>query len=213
MKSYKIKYMHSILKLKSILFKIIKLKRTVFTFFYCSLIGLKFNSTWQFVGKPVVLKPPFWISDRNNRISIGNNFKAISKFSSNSIGCFQPVMLNARYPESRIIIGDNVGISGSTLKAMSLIEIGNNVLIGSGCLICDNDSHPLNLKDRNDDSKTVSKPIIIKNDVFIGARVIITKGVEIGQGAVVGSGAVVTKNVIAYSIVAGNPAKFIKYLK
>lgn len=205
--------MYSIVKLKSILLKIIKLKRTIFTLFYCSLVGLKFNSTWQFIGKPVVFKPPFWISDRNDRISIGNNFKAISKFSSNSIGCFQPVMLNARYPESKIIIGNNVGISGSTLKAMKLIEIGDNVLIGSGTLICDNDSHPLHPKDRNDDSKIVCRPIIIKNDVFIGARAIIMKGVEIGEGAVVGSGAVVTKNVIPYSIVAGNPAKLIKYIK
>ena len=205
--------MYSTLKLKSILLKIIKLKRTIFTFLYCPFIGLKYNSTWQFIGKPVVLKPPFWISDRNDRISIGNNFKAISKFSSNSIGCFQPVMLNARYPKSKIIIGDNVGISGCTIKAMTLIQIGDNVIIGSGALICDNDSHPIDPKERNDDSKTVSKPIIIKNDVFIGARAIIMKGVEIGEGAVVGSGAVVTKNVIAYSIVAGNPAKFIKYIK
>jgi acetyltransferase-like isoleucine patch superfamily enzyme len=68
-------------------------------------------------------------------------------------------------------------------------------------------------ENRNDDSKIVCKPIVIEDDVFIGARVIVTKGVLIGRGAVVGAGAVVTKDVPPFSVVAGNPAKVIRYLK
>lgn len=53
--------------------------------------------------------------------------------------------------------------------------------------------------------------IVIGDDVWIGANAIICSGVTIAQGAIVAAGAVVTKNVDAYSIVGGNPAKHIKY--
>jgi acetyltransferase-like isoleucine patch superfamily enzyme len=53
--------------------------------------------------------------------------------------------------------------------------------------------------------------IIIGNDVWIGLNVIMLDGVTIGDGAVIGAGAVVTKDIPPYAIVAGNPAKIIKY--
>lgn len=53
--------------------------------------------------------------------------------------------------------------------------------------------------------------IIVKDDVWIGCNAIICSGVTIGQGAIVAAGAIVTKNVEPYSIVGGNPAKFIKW--
>jgi acetyltransferase-like isoleucine patch superfamily enzyme len=54
-----------------------------------------------------------------------------------------------------------------------------------------------------------SRPIVIEDDVFIGARAIILKGVTIGKGCVVGAGAVVAKSVPPYSVVVGNPAKVV----
>lgn len=188
-------------------------KRLLMTWIYCQVSGLKFNRTWQLMGRPVVLRPPFWVKDRKNRIIIGDHFSANSSFSSNSIGCFQPVMLNAYYSKSMIIIGNHVGISGSTIKAMELVKIGNNVLIGSGALISDNDSHPLRVEDRNNNSKINCKPIYIDDGAFIGARAIINKGVHIGEGAVVGAGSVVTRHVPPRAVVAGNPARIVKYLK
>ena len=56
-----------------------------------------------------------------------------------------------------------------------------------------------------------TKPIIIGNDVWIGARVIIMDGIKIGNGAVIAAGAIVTKDVPPYAIVGGVPAKIIKY--
>ena len=53
--------------------------------------------------------------------------------------------------------------------------------------------------------------IIVEDDVWIGARTVILSGVRIGQGAIIAAGSVVTKDVEPYSIVAGNPAKLIKY--
>jgi maltose O-acetyltransferase len=55
-------------------------------------------------------------------------------------------------------------------------------------------------------------PIIIEDDVWIATRATILKGVHIGKGAVVAAGAVVTRNVPAYSIVGGVPARVIKTL-
>ena len=57
------------------------------------------------------------------------------------------------------------------------------------------------------------KPVTIKRGAWIGTRATILPGVTIGEHAVVGAGSVVTKNVEAYTVVAGNPAKFLRTLK
>ena len=113
-----------------------------------------------------------------------------------------------------IKIGNNVGISHTAITATQSVEIGDDVLIGSNCMIADTDFHPLDADIRrecpNDLTKTKSAPIKIEKDVFIGARSIILKGVTIGEGSIVGAGSVVTKDIPANEIWAGNPAKFIK---
>lgn len=57
----------------------------------------------------------------------------------------------------------------------------------------------------------INKPVIIENDVWIGKDVKILSGIHIGNGAVIGAGAVVTHDVPDYAIVAGSPAKIIRY--
>ena len=192
---------------------IIKSFYKIKTLLYCIIMFTKYNSTWVFVGRPFFLTPPLWYKNRKGAIQIGDHFRAISKFQKNSIGVFQPVLINAAHPGSKIVIGNNVGISGATIKAVSTITIGNNVLIGSGALIMDNDSHPIDSEIRAAEHIVIGKPITIEDDVFIGARAIILKGVTIGKGAVIGSGSVVTKDVPAYTVAAGNPARIVKHLK
>ena len=103
------------------------------------------------------------------------------------------------------------------------IIIGDNVRIGGDCIIMDTDAHNLDYKIRtsrktNENGESIdvlsakSKPIIIENDVLIGTRCIILKGVTIGARSIIGSGSVVTKSIPADCIAAGNPCKVIKYI-
>ncbi len=111
----------------------------------------------------------------------------------------------------RIIIGEGVGISNSTIISMNQVIIENNVKIGGSCKIYDTDFHSLRYKDRiSDDSNIQSRPIKIKNGAFIGAHSIILKGVTIGEKSIIGAGSVVTKSVPDGEIWGGNPAKFLK---
>ena len=184
---------------------------TVPTFLNCIRSGIQFDPTYQIIGRPLIIKP-YFLTGKGGRLIIGKYFKANNKVNSNSIGLIQPCIFNISTPGSLIKLGNNVGISGSTINATLSITIGNDVLIGSGCIITDTDSHPLSVIDRinNNLSAIQSKPIIICDNVFIGARSIILKGVTIGEGSVIGAGSVVSKDVPPNTVCAGNPAKFIK---
>ena len=169
-------------------------------------------------GRCYVIRPNFFLRNIFNAkygtLEIGKNFTCNNKLTSNSVGIFQPCMFNISAPYSKITIGDNVGISGSTINASISVIIGNNTIIGSGCLITDTDSHPLNAEHRllgdGGSEYTKKKGIIIGNNVFIGARCIIMKGVTIGDGAVIGAGSVVTRDIAENFIAAGNPAQEIR---
>ena len=169
---------------------------------YCLVKGIKWHYTWRFNGLPLIRKR------KGGQIEIGRNFTANSAFASNSLGVFQRCIVSAG-AGACIRIGNHVGISGVTIHAAKSIFIGNYVMIGSGALITDTDAHPLNPERRRLGGGGCSKPIVIEDDVFIGARAIVLKGVTLGHGCVVGAGAVVTKDVVAGCVVAGNPAKVV----
>ena len=132
-----------------------------------------------------------------------------------------------------ITIGNHSYIGGGTFISRSSIEIGDNVTIAWGGTIYDHDSHSLDYMKRRKDiddelddirngrnfiqnkdwSDVNCKPIKICDDAWIGMNVIILKGVTVGEGAIVGAGSVVTKDVPAWTVVAGNPAGVVKELK
>lgn len=189
---------------------------------YAYRTGIKYRQGYVIKGKACVIRQRFVTLKRLcgqnvsiGKLIIGKNFKCNNTFTSNSIGCYQRCMFNISTSNSIISIGDDVGISGTSINAMSLVSIGNNVLIGAGCLITDNDSHPLHYADRYTEKTEDIKraPIYIEDNVFIGTRSIILKGVTIGKGAVIGAGSVVTKDIPPFCVAAGNPAKVIKELK
>lgn len=176
-----------------------------FKLFYwlsCRANGVKYDWSWELRGKPILR------AGRNGRVSIGKRFTACSVSWRSTLGVLQPVIVRTVSPGAEICIGDDVGMSGCTVSAAKSITIGSRVMIGSGALIMDSDYHPLNPVERQKRStKGNSRAVVIADDVFIGARAIITKGVKIGEAAVVSAGAVITKDVAPWTIVGGNPAR------
>lgn len=87
------------------------------------------------------------------------------------------------------------------------VVIGNRVIVGPNVVIRDTDDHEIFLKG---EKRPECLPVIIKDNVWIGANAIILKGVVINEGSVIAAGSVVVKNVPANCIAGGNPAKIIK---
>ena len=98
---------------------------------------------------------------------------------------------------------------GVRIMSAEKIEIGDACMIAHGAYISDADWH--GIYDRAQPVGT-TKPINIKDNVWIGDSAIVCKGVTIGKNSIIGAGAVVTKDVPENCIYAGNPAKFIKKL-
>lgn len=163
----------------------------------CESIGR--NVRWH--GMPQVIG--------DGRLRIGNGV---------SVGHQQSWILGLKvYDDALLEIGDH-----SIINYRTMISVAQRVTIGSYCLfageimIFDNSSHPLAAQARRDNlpmgQEDVS-PVVIEDDVWIGTRSLIMKGVTIGQGAVVAAGAVVTKDVPPLTVVGGNPARVLKEIE
>jgi acetyltransferase, cysE/lacA/lpxA/nodL family len=85
------------------------------------------------------------------------------------------------------------------------IHIGSNTTVSQGAYLC-TASHDIT----NPLNPLITAPIVIEDQAWIGAKAFVGMGVTIGQGAVVGATASVYKNVEPWTVVGGNPAKFIK---
>jgi len=122
------------------------------------------------------------------------------------------------YPGTRVYcpkgltIGNHVVVSAYTIiNASGTVTIGDYSLLGYGCKVLSANhtipqGHDLIWGAGHD-----HKPVVIEKGAWVGAHVIVLPGVTVGEGAVVGAGAVVTRDVEPFSIVAGVPAKHIRY--
>ena len=107
-----------------------------------------------------------------------------------------------------LVIGNGTYLNRNTLIVCEeRVEIGKNCKIAWDVIIMDSDLHPI-----NDSSPIVNKPVRIEDDVWIGCRSIVLKGVTIGRGAVIAAGSVVTKDIPPGTIYGGSPAKLIAAL-
>lgn len=152
--------------------------------------------------------PALQINRNSGVVSLGNNvmFNSYTDHSWNS-KCKLIVLANAT-----LTIGDDSGMNGVMIYCSQKVLIGNHVKIGGGTRISDSNHHSLDYKIRrtSEDSKNAkSAPVIIGDDVFIGANCYIGKGVTIGDRSIVAAGSVVVKSIPADEIWGGNPAKFI----
>lgn len=143
-------------------------------------------------------------------ISIGKN-SSIGKFAT--LTAWDKFQNQTFFPE--ISIGNNVQIGDfSHITCINRITIGNNVLTGKNVLITDN-SHGQSVAEQACIAPAkrplYSKgPVVIEDNVWIGEKTSILPGVNIGYGAIIGANSVVTKDVPAFSVVGGNPARLIK---
>lgn len=126
----------------------------------------------------------------------------------------------------KITIGDYSEVrENSFIGSVEDVSIGNYVIISNNVKIYDNNNHPIDPAVRKNmcingfygDSwrwtHSDHSPVIIKDNVWIGEKVTILKGVTIGEGSIIGCNSVVTKDVPPYSIAAGNPAKVVKFIE
>lgn len=154
---------------------------------------------------------------KNAIIDKGCSFDSKSKLHPN-VHVLENCIINNSEINSYTYLGKNCLVQNTTIG--KFCSIANEVLIGLGAHPIDNfstsplfyrkkNTFNINLIDKDLDFVEYKKTTI-KNDVWIGARVIILDGVTIGNGAIIASGSVVTKDVVDYTIVAGVPAKVIK---
>ena len=99
---------------------------------------------------------------------------------------------------------------GCSLVATQHVRIGARCHIGPYTMMLDNDFHRVEPERRLE--RPPSKPIIVEDNVWIGARVIVMAGVTVGEDSCIGAGSVVTSDVPKRSLFAGVPAKFIRGL-
>lgn len=99
--------------------------------------------------------------------------------------------------------------NGTYLNRNTLVVCEKEIIIGENCkiawdvIIMDSDLHPIN------SNPIINKPVHIGDKVWIGCRSIILKGVTIGRGAVIAAGSVITKDIPAYTVWGGAPARYI----
>lgn len=111
----------------------------------------------------------------------------------------------------RLTIGDNTAINTDCIiTALESVEIGANVMFAPRVYVLDVD-HRFDRRDVPIPQQGYTvRPVVIEDDVWIGAGAVITKGVRIGKGAIIGANSVVTRDVPAYMIAAGAPARVVR---
>jgi len=177
----------------------------------------------RLAGKLIPYKKSLFILDKTSNVQLGGNLvtnancikkngrSAIIRLDKNALlkteGSF------SIYYDCDIIVFENGELelgsgffnSNVKIRCKDKIKIGKEVAISHDVTIMDSDAHNINFE-----GYQMTKPIIIGNNVWIGSRALILKGVNIGDGAIIAAGAVVTKDVPPYTLVAGVPAKVIK---
>lgn len=161
-------------------------------------------------GKNIKVKyknPSLWHQyGGTGHITIGNNVTFIS-YGDHSYNCRCKIMVEK---DANLTIGNNTGFNGVLICCQESITVGDNVNVGGGTRIFDTDHHPIDWQERrlNKRDKIKHAPIVIEDDVFIGAGCYIMKGVTIGEKSIVAAGSVVTKSIPKMEIWGGQSCSF-----
>ena len=175
-----------------------KLIKNIFSFFKFIPIVNKFFFQWKLAKVPFPILFVNFIFQRLFRVNSKVPFPV--HYTSRVIG-----FNNIKLKRDSNTVGSFCLSNNCYIQALQGVEIGDNFLFAPGTTII-SVNHGVNNEYKND--HTI--PIIIGDNVWLGANVTILPKVELGNNVVVGAGSVVTKSFPANSIIAGNPAKLIK---
>lgn len=151
---------------------------------------------------------------RENSIVLGHEVRLLAGWRSNRVGLSNPVLLQT-FGNGIIEIGDHSGGSAIVLSSRSKITVGRHVNLGGNVRVFDHDFHSLDPQQRRlplkeQETHIRSMPVVIGDDVFVGANAVILKGVTLGDRCIVAAGSVVFKGEYpADSLIAGNPASIV----
>jgi acetyltransferase-like isoleucine patch superfamily enzyme len=154
---------------------------------------------------------------KRGAIRLGDNVSINSRTGSNLVGRTNPTIFHCM-GDGHITFGNNSGCSFAVLSSKSSIRIGDHTKLGGNARIYDHDYHAVDYLSRrspvNDIAACKTAPVVVGDDILIGANAIILKGVTIGDRSIVGAGSVVAlKNIPPDSLVAGNPARALRKLE
>jgi acetyltransferase-like isoleucine patch superfamily enzyme len=214
----------------SLLSQLKKIKRVLFNHANYDIKFLIFETYSLWIGKLTTEVSKFIYGDRlkiaspfkvwgsirfliygSGSIVIGKNFHAVSTRKRSFFTLFSPCHLTV-IGNAEIILGEHVGLNGTTIVARKKISIGDNTMIGPNTIIADHDGHVAWPPSERWTKSGAVAEVIIENDVWIGMNCIILKGVRICSGSVIAAGSIVIEDVDPNSLYAGNPAKKIKQL-
>lgn len=193
--------------------------------FYLYWNRLKFNIYGAKIGHGFEVYTKVYVKiAQGSKVNIGNNLTIYSGDGLNPLCRNIATCICAENSDTIIKIGNDCGFSSPCIWAKKNITIGNNVAIGGDTIIMDSDAHSLDYRLRashelmeDGQSKDVANaktaPIVIEDNVLIGTRCIVLKGVTIGARSVIAAGSIVTKSIPADCIAGGNPAKVIRRLE
>lgn len=169
--------------------------------------GVVLGAEPRFYGFPLVMRHP------GSYIEIGRRVVVCSDARFTALALNHVTKISTVRPEARIVLGDDVGMSGACIVCARSIRIGSEVMMGANVMIMDTDFHPMAPQGRrfSDDIDRIGvAPVDIGDNVFLGAGCTVLKGVRIGADSVVAAAAlVVAGDYPAGSILAGNPARII----
>lgn len=149
---------------------------------------------------------------RGGTLILGAGVTLNSTNAGYHINMHSPVKIMADQPGAVVRIGDRTRIHGTCIHAFDSITVGANCLIAANCQIFDGNGHEPSFDNpagRLATSSTAT-PVVIGDNVWVGANTLILPGVHIGSGSIVAAGSVVTKDIPPLCLAAGNPARIIR---
>ena len=162
-----------------------------------------------------------WYRFRGIRFSAGRNFRVYGSLKvrgpgrvvfGNNVTVGMEVTPFTHAPDALIEIGDDSYLNGTRFGCQQLIRVGPRAILADARIL-DTDFHPLDPDRRHDpDGPVRIAPIILEENVWVGAAAGLLPGTRIGRNSVVGFGAICSGEYPANAIIAGNPARVTREL-